>query len=205
MLDMLARRSDQTYVVGPHIMLWARAFTQRADVTAEFTQVLDSFGPLPQAAITLSLLERDDVMVIALRNTSAVPRAGLRVGSRAPVPFAASGKAFLSHFSDREIEDRFEDSFPSPITKQAVQDTDKLIAQVRRCRVEGYAVEDEEVVDGHVSLASTVLDFNNEPIAAVSLTFTTHTQESEDREANIAAVKRLAEETSLRLGANFGQ
>lgn len=205
MLDMLTRRSDQTYVVGPHIMLWARAFTQRADVTAEFSQVLDDMPPLPPAAVTLMLPEGSDVMVIAARNASAVPRAGLRIGTRLPVAFSAAGKAFLSHLSDREVEDSFETGLPPARTRQSVQSTDRLIAQLRRCRVQGYALSDQEALEGHTSIATTVLDHNNQPIAAASLTFASTHPEFENRQSAVERVKQIAEQISLRLGADFGQ
>ncbi|MCB1380225.1 MAG: helix-turn-helix domain-containing protein, partial [Alphaproteobacteria bacterium] len=35
-LELLIRRPDQTFQLGPHIMRWSNAFTQQSDVAAEF-------------------------------------------------------------------------------------------------------------------------------------------------------------------------
>ncbi|MDD9722826.1 IclR family transcriptional regulator [Cognatishimia sp. D5M38] len=204
-LDMLSRRGNQSYVVGPHVMRWSRAFSQRADVATEFAHVLDDSTPVLDAVITLSLREGDEVMLIAVRNAGALVGGGLRIGQRLPLAFSAMGKAFLSHISDARIEQMFEDGFPARPTGLSAQSVKVLIAQVRRCRIEGHATDDQECRDGVRSFASTVLDASNQPVAAVAVSISSDDPDL-DRNQEVAAFTRLtAQKISSRLGADLGE
>jgi len=203
-LEMIIKRSDQTYVIGPHIMRWARSFSQRTDVSAEFTHVLDETAPFTDATLTLAILEQDQVMVIGLRNSDALARAGFRIGGRLPFAYSASGKAFLSHIPDAQIERMFEAGLPEACTQFSVPSVDALISQVRRCRIQGFSLDDQEVNEGIVSVASTVLDSTNQPVAAIAMSMSSQDQRLENRQDVISSLKRVTELVSTRLGADLG-
>jgi len=203
-LEMIIKRNDQTYVIGPHIMRWARSFSQHADVSAEFTHVLDETAPFNDATLTLSILEQNEVMIIGMRNSGALARAGFRIGGRLPLAYSASGKAFLSHIPDAQIERMFESGLPDACTQFSIRPVDALISQVRRCRIQGFSVDDQEVNEGIVSIASTVLDFTNQPVAAISISMASHDQRLENRQNVISSLKQITEQVSTRLGADLG-
>lgn len=204
-LELLARRSDQTFVLGPHVMRWARAFTRRADVTAEFAQVVDEAAAIENAAMTLALSEGEEIMLIAARNAGSVAGGAFRIGLRLPIAFSAMGKAFLSHLSDTQIERLYENGLPGPRTASSVQSLEKLIVQVRRCRIEGYATSDQECFEGVVSYASTVLDASNQPVAAIALSIPSEDRGMEAKEEVITYVRLAAQKISSRLGADLGE
>jgi DNA-binding IclR family transcriptional regulator len=82
-LELLIRRPDQTYQLGPHVMRWSNAFIQQSDVATEFASIWDQDSELPGATITLSVLEGHEVVYIAARNSEVSHslidfRAGMR-------------------------------------------------------------------------------------------------------------------------------
>ena len=55
-LELLIRRNDQTFQMGPHVMRWSNAFMTQSDVAAEFATIWDRETELPGATTTLSVL-----------------------------------------------------------------------------------------------------------------------------------------------------
>lgn len=202
-LNLIFRKADQTFTIGPHVMRWANVFKQRTDVTAEFARIWDESTSLPGATITLSVQEGVEVVYVAARNSGRTPSLDFRIGMRLPAPFTATGKALLSHLSDAEISRMFEDGFPEPRTRNSVQTLERLMADIRRCRNEGYSVDNQEVSDGMVCYGCAVLDAANHPIAAVAVSFPVNDPMLKNKDQVITNIKNIAERISKRLGANL--
>jgi DNA-binding IclR family transcriptional regulator len=184
-------------------MRWANVFKQRTDVTAEFANIWDqSTGP-PGATITLSVREGNEVVYIAARNSGRTPGLDFRTGLRLPAAFTATGKAFLSHLSDFEIRRIFEDGFPEPRTRNSVQTLERLMTDIRRCRNEGFSVDNQEVSDGMVCYGCAVLDAANHPIAAVAVSLPVDDPMLRNKDEVISNIKDIAQRISMRLGANL--
>lgn len=68
-LDLLIRRSDQTYQLRPHLMRWSSAFGQQSDVATEFASLWDKETGVPGAPLNLTVLDGGEVVYIAVRNS----------------------------------------------------------------------------------------------------------------------------------------
>ncbi len=201
-LDLLIRRGDQTFQLGPRVMRWSNAFAQQSDVATEFAALWDRETELPGATITLSVLEGDDVIYLAARNSS-VSHALIefRAGMRLPAAFTATGKAFLSHMSDFEVRRLYPDGLPIARTHKSVQDIDHLIEELRAIRSLGYSCDDEQVAEGIVCFGATVLNSLNRPIAAIAVSILAEALSDAIRTQVIADVRRIAGQLSRRMGA----
>lgn len=200
-LNLLVRKPDQTYKLGPHLMRWANAFSYRSDVANEFASIWDEGTRLPGATITLSVLEGTEVVYIAARNSEMTPNFAFRVGMRLPAPFTATGKSFLSYLRDSEVRELFEKDFPAPITDKSVRDVDDLIGELKACRTRGYSVENEQVSAGMQCFAAPVLNSHNRPIAAIAVSFPKEDISFEKEKGIVSDVQDIARKLSLRMGA----
>lgn len=201
-LELLIRRGDQTYQLGPHVMRWSNAFAQQSDVATEFAALWDRETELPGATITLSVLEGDDVIYLAARNSS-VSHALIefRAGMRLPAAFTATGKAFLSHMSDFEVRRLYAEGLPPARTGNSVQEIDDLIQEIHMIRKTGYSCDDQQVADGIICFGATVLNSLNRPIAAIAVSILAETLSDTARRQVIADVQRIAGQLSRRMGA----
>lgn len=203
-LELLIRRSDQTFQMGPHVMRWSNAFTTQSDVATEFAATWDQETELPGATITLSVLEGAEVVYIAARNSDACfSRVEFRAGMRLPAPFTATGKAFLSHMSDFEVRKLITDTLPPPRTPKSVQDIEALLAELQEVRKSGYSCDDEQVAEGVVCFGASVLDSRNRPIAGVAVSLPVEILPTLERERVISNVQRIATRLSHRMGADL--
>lgn len=202
-LELLIRRSDQTFQLGPHVMRWSNAFAQQSDVATEFASLWDRETELPDATITLSVLEGSEVVYLAARNSSVSHSLfEFRAGMRLPAAFTATGKAFLSHLSDFEVRRMFADGLPTARTPKSVQDIDDLIDELRAVRKNGFSIDDQQVADGLICFGATVLNSLNRPIAAIAVSILAEALSTDDRSLVIADIQRIAGQLSRRMGAD---
>jgi DNA-binding IclR family transcriptional regulator len=203
-LDLLIRRGDQTFQLGPHVMRWSNAFMQQTDVAMEFASIWDRETELPGATITLSVLEGTEVVYIAARNSSVSHSLiEFRAGMRLPAAFTATGKAFLSHMSDFEVRKLFAQGLPEPRTPHSVQDVDRLLVELRLVRLCGYSCDDQQVAEGIICFGASVLDSHNRPMAGVAVSLPADSLVLSDRDRVIGNVKRIATGLSHRMGADL--
>lgn len=203
-LGLLVRNSDQTFALGPHIMRWARSFSRRSDVAAEFARIWDEgTAELQGATITLSVLDGNEVVYIGARNSDHTPWFSFRVGMRLPMAFTATGHAFMSRMSDSEIRHRFRDGLPDPMTPRSPTTLEQVLALVADTRKRGYSIDDQSVSEGMVCYGSPVLNSSNAPIAGVAVSLPAEEVTSETEPNIVAVLQRIASTISLRLGADL--
>ena len=201
-LQLLMRRSDQSFQLGAHIMRWANPFSERSDVAAEFATIWDEGTKFPGATITLSVLEGTEVVYIAARNSHMSPGFEFRIGMRLPAAFTATGKAFLSYMSDFEVRRLFGTEFPSPLTPRSPKNVAQLLEDIETCRKRGYSIDDEGVREGMVCFGYPVLNSRNRPIAGLAVSLPKHDFAEEEIQKIVASVRDIAWKISIRLGAD---
>ena len=205
-LELLIRRNDQTFQMGPHVMRWSNAFTTQSDVAAEFASIWDQETELPGATITLTVLEGCEVVYIAARNAEmSHSLMDFRAGMRLPAAFTATGKAFLSHMSEFEVRRLFAEGLPPPRTPRSVQDIEDLLRELQDVRRDGYSCDDEQVAEGMVCFGASVLDSRNRPIAGVAVSLPAEALARQDRDRVIANVQRISLRLSHRMGADIAR
>lgn len=204
-LELLIRRPDQCFQLGPHVMRWANAFGEQSDLATEFAAIWDQETELPGATITLTVLEDSEVVYLAARN-SAVSHSlvDFRAGMRLPACFTATGKAFLSHMNDFEVRRLYAAGLPAPRTPHSVQTIDALLAELTEVRQNGYSVDDQQVAEGIICFGASVLDSRNRPMAGVAVSLIAETLGADEQSQIIANVRRIAARLSHRMGADTG-
>ncbi|GKX36143.1 MAG: IclR family transcriptional regulator [Rhizobiaceae bacterium MnEN-MB40S] len=203
-LDLLIRRSDQTYQLGPHLMRWSNAFAQQSDVATEFASLWDKETGMPGATITLTVLDGGEVVYIAARNSEVSHSLiDFRAGMRLPAAFTATGKSFLSFMSEFEVKRLYLDGLPLPRTPYSVQSIDVLLKQLHETRQRGYSIDNQEVAEGIICFGASVLDSRNMPIAGVAVSLLAEEVTQNEREEIIANIRRIATRLSARMGADL--
>ena len=202
-LGLLTRRSDQTYVLGPHLLKWSNAFDRQTDIAAEFAALWDQSEVVNDAIVSLCILDELDVVFIAARQRSALERFAVRPGMRLPAAFCAAGKAILARWSDHDIQGAFK-SFPAPLTERSVADLGGLLDEVRHIRAEGVAIETGQCHRGVTNFGAPVLNSLNRTVAAVLISVDAEEVPEAQMRDLAAHASGLAARLSRRLGAEIG-
>ena len=124
-----------------------------------------------QCGETTNMAVRDgsEILYVARHRAQQVLNVGLEVGSRLPVWCTAMGKAQLLDLSPDQVRELVgEGPFP-PAGPCAHRDLAALLANLDLVRVQGYALNDEELAVGVRSVAAPVRDGSGRIVAAINV------------------------------------
>jgi IclR family transcriptional regulator, acetate operon repressor len=104
----------------------------------------------------LTALSGSEVIYLDRVETAAPLRFYLHPGSRVPAHCSASGKIFLAQLSPAQRRRLLGHAPLSAYTGKTLCDLDRLDAELKRVRRDGYAIDDEEFLPGLVCIAVLV-------------------------------------------------
>lgn len=141
---LVRKTADNLFTPGPHLVHWAGGFLAKQDIVADFQTAIADMPHLQAYTLTLSILNADQVMYLACRNSNTPLGFTFRTGMCLPAVFTATGKAMLSTFDDETVRKLIRE-FPAPLTENGVSSLPRLLAELAQARAEGYAVDNGQV------------------------------------------------------------
>lgn len=194
--------SSLGYSLGIKILELGTAVTARSALGRAAASVLDRLAVRCRQTVNLAVLDGDEILYVAKRESPEPLRLTVEVGRRLPAHCTALGKAMLAFRPAPEVcrlfrrRKRLRQFTPNSITNPR-----ELIDRLEEVRRAGVAMDREELVLGLRCLAAPVLDFTGYAIAAISISAPAATL-SEERvgELRPMLVEAVAE-VSKALGA----
>lgn len=83
--------------------------------------------------------------------------------------YYAAGKAILSHLSASRVNEIIDDHGLQSVTDETITDRETLLDELMTIRSQGYAVNDEEELRGIRAVGAPVLDDEDRPLGAISM------------------------------------
>ncbi|WP_206957242.1 IclR family transcriptional regulator [Trinickia acidisoli] len=141
----------------------------------DLTALVDRIKPLlsrlaaeTRETVHFAVAEGDRVVYLAKVDSPHPIRMFSYVGWHGPMHATAVGKALLAWPTLSPAIDRICDEGLHRYTARTIVDKDSLLAELERTRARGYAVDDEELIDGLICLAAPVLS-DDRVIGAISV------------------------------------
>jgi IclR family acetate operon transcriptional repressor len=132
------------YRLGFRILHLERQLFQSLDMARLSRHILTRLANATGEAAHLATLHKRQVIVIAQRESPERMAVNAHVGFIEPVHCTALGKAILMQFSDQSLEEFLSDFEFVAYTPKTITSPESLIANIRRARSCGYAIDDEE-------------------------------------------------------------
>ena len=153
----------------PRVLNLGYSFISQTPLPKLAAPILEDLRQRTDETASLSVLDAADVVVLAF---STFPRATncVTVGSRLPAFNSSPGRVLLAAKPDAEVE-RMLAKFRPPrrVTPKAKIRPADILRAIQRARMDGYAVNDEEMEIGVSSVAVPVLAPSGAVIAAMTL------------------------------------
>jgi len=127
-----------------------------------------------------------------------------QIGPRVVAYCSAIGRALLAYLEPTELESYLDQTELIPFTAQTITQRDQLVRELEETRVRGYAVNNQEMAPGRVSLAAPVLQGGGRLAASISLTGSPDRVLGKDMEALAHDLRNTASEVSRYMGYNHG-
>lgn len=119
--------------------------------------------------IHLAVLESRTVRLIERVDSKHPLRLVKPIGSRSPLHASSNGKSMLAHLPEAEIEAYLSTGLTS-VTSHTITDAEVLRAELKAIREQGYAVADEELTEGTISVAACIRSTEAaRPVASISI------------------------------------
>lgn len=193
---LLADRGEgasRVYRLGLGLFRLGQSATRQstvADVTAPVLSLLMKATGLTSRS---AVLDGDWALVVGCVYAPGAVRLDLRLGEREWPHCSAVGKALMSTLPEAEARQIVSRLGMPRHTRRTITDIDQFMAELALCRERGYALDDEEDVDGIICIAAPTLDSTGKPYATVSVTGLKADPMLEDVEAVAGVVRRHAD------------
>jgi DNA-binding IclR family transcriptional regulator len=204
--ERLLLRVDGMYRLGPKLAALGAVYLASVDVVREFQSICGERDPSLAATAKLAALGEHGEIVYLARHDVARP-SGLSMDIRVqqPAHCTASGKAILASLPDEAVA-RWLEAF-SPLvrrTSKSITNGQALRAAIADARERGFAVDDEECIDG-VFCVGTAISTKDDTGEVLGLSLVLLKQHAfEDRLGDLAAeVRRLSLALVDRLGRGY--
>lgn len=124
----------------------------------------------------------------------------LRVGRQAQLHATALGKVILAHLPDDKIQEILQTARFPKLTENTITDPEELRQQLNVIRQNGFAVDDQEAVEGAKCIAAPVRDHTGQIVAAVSVSALANRINSDNMRDTVELVMKSARKASRHLG-----
>lgn len=166
--------SDGKYFrLAPRVLRLGHAYVASTPLPALAQSILEATSERTGESCALAVLDGTDAVFVARTVTRRVLTNGLGLGSRLPASSSATGRVLLAALPPEEAELRLKRMARhqlTPHTRTEISELKSLLDEVRR---QGYAVSNEELEPGVLSVAVPVYDAAGATVASMSLGGTT--------------------------------
>jgi DNA-binding IclR family transcriptional regulator len=169
----LVRKDDRTYDLGHQFLVLGEYVRNHAPLYRHGREVAD--GLADDTGEAVHLVVEDDGMEVILYESFGQDAVGTEFYIRnrefvdRHLHYSAAGKAILAHLPRDRVAEIVDRHGLVERTGQTIGDVETLFADLERVRDRGFAVNDEEGVQGLRAVGAPVLDTGNRPIGAISL------------------------------------
>ena len=147
----LVRRIGTGFALGRKLAELGGAYLASVDQVQEFYEASRLLPTGSEETVQLAILDGLEMTYLARHDGRQPVRLTSQIGRRLPATVTATGKAALASLDEDELEHRLATIVALPVlTANSLGTLDALHADLATVRRRGYAIDDEETVEGVV-------------------------------------------------------
>jgi DNA-binding IclR family transcriptional regulator len=147
----LVRRIGTGFALGRRVAELGGAYLAAVDEVQEFYDACRQLPAGSDETVQLAVLDGLDMTYLARHDGRQPVRLTSGIGRRLPASCTATGKAALASLDDRELDRRLAGVTTLPVlTSNSHRTVKALLADLAEVRRRGYAIDDEETIEGVV-------------------------------------------------------
>jgi DNA-binding IclR family transcriptional regulator len=192
----LVRRVGTGFALGRRLAELGGAYLATVDQVQEFYEASRQLEAGSEETVQLAVLDGLEMTYLARHDGRQPVRLTSGIGRRLPASCTATGKAALASLADAELARRLEGLTSLPtLSARSHRTVDALMADLREVRRRGYAIDDEETMEGVVCYGVMIRSRQpGEGPYAASITLLKVRATEERVPALLADLRRLAQQ-----------
>ena len=162
--------ATKTYSLSLRFLELGTKVQERFDISAISRPHLQRLMFETGESANLAIQDGDEVVYIEqVKNDNSILRIFTRLGARAPLYSTGVGKMFMSRWSESDLDAYLMRTHIKSYTRNTLVSRDEILKEMALVAAKGYSVDNEEMETGVRCVASLVFDYNQRPVAAVSI------------------------------------
>ncbi|WP_129115321.1 IclR family transcriptional regulator [Halegenticoccus tardaugens] len=166
--EIVIKENDE-YRFGLRLLSFAEQVRDQITNHDIITAELDSVAEEMVEMIQFGLEEHGRVKYLYKASGERAVVTASRPGSHSPVHSTSLGKAILAHLPEERVDEIIRERGLPARTPNTITDRDELFEELERTRERGYALDDEENLEGVRCVAAPVME-GDDVFGAVSIT-----------------------------------
>jgi DNA-binding IclR family transcriptional regulator len=146
----LVRRVGTGFALGRKVAELGGAYLVTVDLVQEFYDACRELETGSEETVQLAVLDGIEMTYLARHDGRQPVLLTTQIGRRLPASVTATGKAALASLAAEEVSRRLDGVELPKLTRRSLPDVDTLLADLEVVRLRGYAMDDEETVEGVV-------------------------------------------------------
>ena len=168
-LGFAATDDSQRFVLLPKVLALGYGYLSSMPFALAAQPVLNRLGDRLRESCSISVLDGDDIVYIARASVTRIMSVDLSIGSRLPAFCTSMGRVLLANLPAAELESYFQRAQLRGRTERTVTSVGKLKQLLRAVQQSGYAIVDQELEEGLISMSAPIRDRQGRVIAALNI------------------------------------
>ncbi len=164
-----AESNGRVYRLRTRVLKLGFSYLSSTSLSVTAQPVLERLTEIVHESSSLSVLDEDQIIYLARSTSKRVMSVGLSVGSRLPAYCTSMGRVLLAALPESDVASYLERVELRAMTPKTVTDKGLLGDIIRRVRIDGYALVDEELELGLRSIAVPIKTPQNKVVAAMNI------------------------------------
>ncbi len=162
--------SNRNYSLTFKFFQLGRAKSSSQSLSSQVRPYMEKLREKTDESVNLAIMDGSNVLYIDQVESSNTIRANVEVGKTFPAYSVGVGKAIMAYLPEEEIIRLFGKVSFVHYTDKTVSSLGQLLKELENVRRCGYALDDEECMEGLACIATPVFS-SDVPVAAISVTF----------------------------------
>lgn len=158
----------QMYRLGPSVLTLSGVFTSHLELTKAVHPVLVGLSEITRETVQFIVLDIPKIFVLMIEECKHPVRIMSHPGRRNPIHCTSSGKVLLAHEDEATI-DAFLKEGLKRYTPKTITDPVLFRKVLQEVKKQGYAINDEEFIEGVIGVSAPVYDYDQQVVAAINV------------------------------------
>lgn len=170
-LQFVQKERGDTYRLGPWLGILGAAYFSQFNLLESFHNEAKSSVQEIHETLQLGMLDKTEVLYLAKEETET-PHVVSNPGMRYPAHTTGLGKVQLAQYDATSLRALYEGQTLDPRTPYTITDIERLWDELQEVARQGYAIDQQEAVEGFFCVAAPVYNHTGRIIAGTSVSMT---------------------------------
>lgn len=189
----------QKYKLGIRFIEFGQLVVNSINIRDAASPVIDELCGRIDETVHIGMLDGLDIVWIEKKECTKSVKISTKIGGRLPAYTTADGKVLLSYLEEGKLKKYLPKKIPQ-FTKNTITRKADFVKRLIEIKKNGYAIDNEEFVEGIKCVAAPIFDHNGNAKFCLSTTAPAFRMNDEKILDLVAVIKEAADEISRNIG-----